>query len=454
MQQGSKRKKQAEARRRWFHNQAQQGGQNPQAQPQPQAAPVMETRPGLPSSIPHAQVQPHQATRRSGLPGSQPTLEQGTLAPMSGQRVPVTGGLPHQERVIQPRQTVPATSQADVTVILYSSGKAPVLLATQLDAIRRQTVQPKELYVHVDGSTGHDEKTLAKLITCRTPTEFGRHLRIALAREAQTRYIALLEEDACPGAHWLENAIRAMLEADGPELAYGPAVIACAGVLQGSEKPVDGHVVGPELPRGEQAMEVDFGRQGWLFATEFARVAESLPRVGSSSDSLGVLLAAAAQQAGVPTVVLGYGTEQSNWGALQPHQHGLDPADTAAAFEAYLQLGWEPPYTGQGLAPAQPAPQAPTQPTLPVSAKPGEVTERRMGTGPDAMISREFVLPPEQQTPDPSKARERKLDAHEQTPPPASAGTESLIQTPPPENAKTETIPQPTPPPQSGTGRR
>lgn len=370
---------------------------------------------------------------------------------MSGQSVPVTAHMPHEERIIQPRQTVTQARQVDVTVFLYSSGEAPVLLATQIKALQRQTVQPKALYIHVDGPTGHDEKTLAKLMPCRTPSRVGRHLRLALAREAETSYVAILEEDAMPGPRWLERAMEAMASADTDELAFGPAVIACSGVLQVSEDPGQAHVVGPELPRGEQSLEIDYGRQGWLFATELARVAEGLPRVGFSSDSLGILLAAAAQQAGISTVVMDYGTDHGNWGSTSPHQYGVDPADTAEAFAAYLAMGWEPPLTGAGLAPPQPPAQAQAPGALPTTIKPGQVVERHMG----GITVREFIVPKESATPDPRQSRERILEPGESTPPPQSASTEVVVDpSPPPENAKTETIPSQSPAPESDTGKK
>jgi hypothetical protein len=369
---------------------------------------------------------------------------------MAGQQIPVTAHVQPEDKVIRPRETVAAVPQVDVTVILYSSGESPVLLATQLRAIRSQTVQPMFLDVHVDGPAGHDERTLSKLNTCRTSRAIGRQHRLALARGAATNYVAILEEDAMPGPMWLERAMEAMGEADTPELQYGPAVIACSGVLQGSENPSDAHVVGAELPRGDQSLEVDFGRQGWLFATEFARVVEGLPYEGVSSDSLGILLAAAAQQAGVPTVVLDYGVDHANWGSTTPHQYGLDPEDAHDAFLAYLELGWEPPCTGKSLSPTQSAQQTPGAPTLPATAAPGDVVEKHYG----GTTTREFVLPPDQRTPDPNQGRERVLTGSEATPPPPSAATEEVVEpTPPPDSAYTETIQTPSTPPASETGQ-
>lgn len=454
--QGSTRKRRKEARRKRFHQQASRRDAAPQAPQQPaqqQPASVMETRPGQVGTIPQAQVQPHQVVRRSGLPGTQPELHEGTYAPQSGQRIPVPAHLPHEEKIIQPRQPdVSAHQQADVTVILYSSGEAAVLLTAQLQALRRQTVQPRTVYVHADGASRHDEPTLAKLHPFRTPTRVGRQHRLAIAREVETSYVAILEEDTMPGARWLERAMQAMTDADSEEYPYGPAVIACSGVLQGSPNPADAHIVGPQLPRGEQSMEVDFGRQGWLFAADFVRKAQGLPYEGDSSDSLGILLAAAAQDAGIPTVVLDYGVDKENWGALGAATQGVDPYDAAEAFQAYLAMGWEPAYHGAGLAQPKQDPQsdAPTRASLPSGLQPGKVIERH-GMG---ITTREFI--PEQQTPAPSSKNEKILSPEEQTPPPQSASTETVMDqpSPPPESAKTEVIPEPSQPPQSDTGKK
>lgn len=463
MQQGKvSRKKQMDARRRFFQSQATAGGRAPAGQPPPGTttvqqpgvapapapAPVMETQPGAVPTIPAAQIQHHQARQLSGLPGSQPVGGQPVLAPQSGTQVAVIGGpTAVRDNVLQSRMPqIPVTPRGDVTVILYSSGEQPQLLAQQLDAIRRQTMQPGELYVHVDGSSNHDERSLMKLGTARTPMNVGRHFRLALAREAKTKYVAILEEDAIPGSRWLERAVLALTQADGEEHEAGPAVVACSGVLQGSPDPADAHPVGPELPRGDATLVVDFGRQGWVFAREFARVAESLLRVGSSSDSLGILLAAAAGGAGIPTVVLDYGQDRENWGTTQPKSVGLDPHDTAAAFAAYLDMGWDPSFEGRDLRhAAQPAAAPAGQPTIPG----GEWKETKLGES----VVRERVLGPNEQTPNPNEGRETILDGGQQTPPPLSSHTEQVVApSPPPPSAETERVVASTPP-KSGTGR-
>ena len=352
-----------------------------------------------------------------------------------------------RDNVVIPRTPdVPVTPTGDVTVILYSSGEAPQLLAQQLNAIRRQSMQPAQVLVHVDGSHGHDEQSLMKIGTARTPMNVGRHFRIPLAREVHTRYVAILEEDAIPGSNWLERAVSALMQADSDEYTAGPAVVACSGVLQGSPNPVDAHLVGPELPRGEETLVVDFGRQGWVFAREFARVAESLPRVGASSDSVGILLAAAAAHCGIPTVVLDYGVQHENWGSTHPKTVGLDPHDTAAAFLAYLEMGWEPTYEGRDIRVAQPsATQPAAQPAIP--RREPKVTN--MG----GFTTIERVLEPHEQTPDPNKGRERVLQGGEATPPPLSARTEHIVPpSDPPASAQTERVVASTPP-KSDTGR-
>lgn len=405
----------------------------------------------FPSSMPPGQIQPHQVRHTSGLPGSQPDRGQPTFAPQSGQIVPVTPG-PRPATAVPPRlpsSSVPAQPRADVTVILYSSGATSNLLGQQLQALRRQTLQPEAIIVHADGQHGHDQTSLMRLSVFPTPRAVGRHFRLGLARTVATSYVAILEEDAMPGARWLERAMEAIIAADREDLDFGPAVIACSGVLQGSPDPSDGHVIGPELPRGEQPLEVDYGRHGWLFATEFARVAEGLPRVGNSTDSLGLLLAVAARGAGIPTVVMDYGVAQEHWGSTMAKQAGVDPQDAGESFAAYLELGWEPAYHGQGLqhavAPAAAVP-APSAPSVQIPGTPRAPKITHMG----GFTTIERVLEPHERTPDPSAGRSQIVPP---SPPPLSAHTEQIVPpSPPPEAALSERLVS-TEPPKSQTGQ-
>lgn len=457
MQQGKSRKKQMEARRRFFASQAARGGQAPAAPPPagtvhaPQAQPPPGTRPGEVGSTPPPQIQSHQARTTTGI-GTQPAPGQPVFAAQSGQQVAVTPGprtgLAPAPRLPQTGQ-VPAQPQGEVTVVLYSSGSSAQLLSQQLQAIRRQTVQPAEIHVHVDGVHGHDEQSLMRMsAVCRTPQPMGRHFRLALAREAKTPYVLVLEEDVLPGPRWLERALEAIKAGDAEDLPFGPAVVACSGVLQGAPDPAAAHPVGPELPRNEEPIVVDYGRGGWLFATEMARIAESMPRVGSSSGSLGILLAAAAQQAGLPTVVMDYGISQEHWGSTTPQQHGVDPHDAAHAFSTYVEMGWEPEYLGKGLPPVpaqEAAPQQHGHGHLPPQATPREPKVTRMG----GITTIERVLEPHERTPDPSNNEQIVPDS----PPPVSARTERVVaSSPPPESAKTERIVA-SEPPKSQTGR-
>lgn len=476
-----------EQRRKFFAGRAAQGGAAPHSpaptgtagihgargQIVPPRAEVGTPTHVLPSTMPPAQIQPHQVRQTSGLPGSQPHQGQPGFAPQSGQIVPVTVG-PRPATAVPPRlpsSGVPAVPRADVTVILYSSGSSSNLLGQQLQALRRQTVQPSAILVHADGPHGHDQTSLLRLSVFATPIPVGRHFRLGLARTVGTAYVAILEEDAMPGARWLERAMEAITAADRDELDFGPAVIACSGVLQGSADPSDGHVIGPELPRGDQPLEVDYGRHGWLFATEFARVAEGLVRVGNSTDSLGLLLAVAARSAEIPTVVMDYGAAQEHWGSTMPKHAGIDSEDAGASFSAYLELGWQPAYYGQGMQHAvAPASAVPGQRQLyssggppqtdaqgrqlytdgaPAPAQPPTRREPKV-THMGGMTMIERVLEPHEQTPDPSASRSQIVPP---SPPPLSAHTEQIVPpSPPPQSAFTEQLVS-TEPPKSQTGQ-
>jgi len=457
----------------------------------PQAAPVnpltpspvtgpMETQPGVARAVVHSQIQSHQVVRRGmGHPGAE--LDQGAYAPRSGQEMPVPGRIP-AATIPRPQQHAPQeVAQADVTVILYSSGENPALIAQQIDALARQSVHAKTIWVHADGPKGHDERTLARMTVHRTAGHFGRYFRMSLARNVTTRYVAILDEDTLPGRRWLERTIVALMEADeeveaeGSELPFGGFVLAGSGSVLASDDPADVRLVGPELPR-DAPCTVDFGRQSWVFGAGLARVADGIPRVGGSGMAFGFAMSAAAAAAGIATIVLDYGVNRDDWMVMHETQLVSPQQDVYAAYMNYRNVGWEPTFAAQGSSPGDPPPGAGDvvdtggpddglpAPALeaappPGNAMPVEGTNHaqlasamvgapagaggtpvgqlaagqqadgsvvtRQGSGQDSVTTVERVLAPHEQTPPPANAgKERIIGA---SAPPAQAGRETVM---------------------------
>lgn len=254
--------------------------------------------------------------------------------------------------------SLPQTSpQADVTVVLYSSGRNPVMFLQQVRALDAQTLQAKSLWVHIDGPGEHDSVTLNKVISHQTSTRMGLFFRLALARKAPTKYVLLLDEDAIPGPRWLEAAMASFQTAD-PELPFGAAVIASGGVLLDDEDdPLSStRESGPGAPRSV-SMVVDYGFGGWLFDRRLARLVHALPEHDSDSRmAFGMAMATAAQAAQIRTVSLAYTADRSLWGLAVPttpiSEQELEGGEQALSGYRNNQ-GWELPLTGRPFALAE-----------------------------------------------------------------------------------------------------
>lgn len=380
------------------------------ASPQPAPAKTETQRPEQPS-WPVPQVQPHQVVRTSETEGI--PMERAVFVPQGNQVVQPTAQVMHGEQVVRPTEHMQSAPRADVTVILYSGGQDANLLSQQLEALRRQTVTPAAIWCHVDGSLNHDEKTLSKLTVCRTTVKLGRYFRLELARSVPTKWVAVLDEDTLPGERWLANALgaleagdRAMQSTDGSGPEFGPGVVAAAGstVQPGGQN----RFAGPEMPREGQEF-VTFGRQGWVFAPEFARIASSMPRGGIGPTAFGMVMGAAAWSVGAPTVVLPYGMDRSNWGSLtqarvpEPTAHDADVQGTLLVHHGW-QPGSDPPTQGvdgeedgDRNEPGQESPLAPAQePEVRADPLPGVSPDGWKEKTTASTTTREKVLSPEE----------------------------------------------------------
>lgn len=434
MKQGMKtREQQLEERRKHFMRQAARGGQPlPQAPAEPTrptltpiAVGPMETQPGVMRPIPLAQIQPHQVVRRGEFdPAVQSPMGAGAYAPRSGQETVVTTRPAQPAPLPQPASAqVQEAIQADVTVILYSSGESPNLLASQVEALRRQSVHAAQVWVHVDGLTGHDERTLARMTCHRTSVHFGRHFRVALARNVTTRYVAILDEDALPGRRFLERCVGALMEVEAESGPAGAAVIAGAGSVLTGDDPAAVRVVGPEMPRDEPAV-VDFGRQSWVFDARVAHAADTAASVGNSAIAFGIRMAVGARIAGIPTVVLDYGVDRDAWPILAESRVVSASQDVYLAYEAQRSMGWMPGGLDAGEAPSASEHDEGAAPAPAETAERSPVV-RRQGSGESAVTTVERVLLPHERTPAPEYAKTERIVPS--TDPPAYQKTEQVI---------------------------
>jgi len=98
----------------------------------------------------------------------------------------------------------------DVSVVL-TTYKKPEALKLQLDAIKQQNLQPKEILLYQDGIEGYYSITYQKdFLDCFSKVEIsntnnGVWKRFEFAQCASSKYICIFDDDTIPGNRWLEN---------------------------------------------------------------------------------------------------------------------------------------------------------------------------------------------------------------------------------------------------------
>lgn len=161
-------------------------------------------------------------------------------------------------------------NDVDVVLTVY---KKPESLRKQLDAVKAQSLKPRNIYLYQDGIDSYYTINLGQEILKEfsgvriADSNGGVWKRFEYAKEAVcSTYVCILDDDAIPGERWLENCYTQMQKKEG---IYGTNGI----LLTGDDKyPLIGcsndKRVGWMNPNKETAM-VDFVGHAWFFKTEW-----------------------------------------------------------------------------------------------------------------------------------------------------------------------------------------
>ncbi len=93
-----------------------------------------------------------------------------------------------------------------VTVVL-NGYKRGAHLKTQLDAIKRQTVQPDEILLWQNFGEDFKSELTSQTTHASCNKNLGVWARFAFALNAKTEYICVFDDDTIPGPKWLENCL-------------------------------------------------------------------------------------------------------------------------------------------------------------------------------------------------------------------------------------------------------
>jgi len=152
----------------------------------------------------------------------------------------------------------------NITVIL-NAYRRPYNLKMQIDALRNQTVPPKQIWLWVNAhedNTNYDFEGLDVDRIFHNNYNWKFYGRFAAALLADTEYLALYDDDTVPGSKWHENCLRTMETHEG--------ILGSAGVILNGKHYVQHERTGWPS-QNEKVAEVDLVGHAWFFKREWLR---------------------------------------------------------------------------------------------------------------------------------------------------------------------------------------
>jgi hypothetical protein len=153
---------------------------------------------------------------------------------------------------------------SDITVIL-NAYRRPYNLKMQIEAIRNQTVKPKQIWLWVNAhedNEGFDFKSLNVDRIFHNDFNWKFYGRFAGALLADTEYLALFDDDTVPGSKWLENCMNTMQTNEG--------ILGSAGIILNDIYYIRHDRCGWPTHNSE-VTEVDLVGHAWFFKREWLR---------------------------------------------------------------------------------------------------------------------------------------------------------------------------------------
>lgn len=152
-----------------------------------------------------------------------------------------------------------------ITVIL-NGYRRPQILAAQLKAIKDQSIPPDQVWLwinyHDDFSKNFpDVSGFDRVISNNFNWKYFGRFTIALM--AQTKYIALFDDDTIPGPKWFENAINTHNQTNG--------VIGGVGLIQHDKTTYMNHTRYGWPSGNTETTKVDLVGHAWFFTKEHLR---------------------------------------------------------------------------------------------------------------------------------------------------------------------------------------
>lgn len=156
------------------------------------------------------------------------------------------------------------SKEDDITVIL-NCYRRPYNLKMQVDAIRNQSIQPKQIWLWInyhEDNKGFDPTTLGVDRIFKNDFNWKFYGRFAAALLADTEYVSLYDDDTVPGRRWHENCLDTMKTHEG--------IMGSAGIILKGDRYVNHDRCGWPTQNTETT-EVDLVGHSWFFKREWLR---------------------------------------------------------------------------------------------------------------------------------------------------------------------------------------
>lgn len=164
--------------------------------------------------------------------------------------------------------------KAEITVVLngYKRGSH---LEKQLNAIKNQTIKPKEIMLWQNKGEIFDDKLTNQTTHASSNKNFGVWARFAYALNSETEYVCVFDDDTIPGSKWLENCLNTINKHDG--------LLGTIGVqFQQNNSYLPIKRIGWANPN-EKTERVDIVGHSWFFKRDWLSTFwRELPPLGSS----------------------------------------------------------------------------------------------------------------------------------------------------------------------------
>jgi hypothetical protein len=148
----------------------------------------------------------------------------------------------------------------NITVVLNGYKRARHF-KTQLDAIKNQTIKPKEILLWQNYGEEFDKNLVSETTHASCNKNLGVWARFAFALNAKTEYICVFDDDTIPGTKWLENCYNTIQKHDGLLGTIGVNFLS-----KNSYQPIERF--GWANPN-ENVVKVDIVGHAWFFRREW-----------------------------------------------------------------------------------------------------------------------------------------------------------------------------------------